>query len=48
MLIKSGVRAPVDSMFLESSSYHVYENGSDVWDCMLNQTNMSEIIINTI
>ena len=34
-------RAPVDPNFTASSSVHVYEDGDDVYDCMLNQVNIS-------
>ena len=38
-LIKKGL-APVDPEFQESSSYHVFCEGRNIWDVMLNQTNI--------
>ena len=34
-------RAPVDSECPAASSHHVFCEGDDIWDCMLNQTNIS-------
>ena len=38
-LIKKGL-APVDPEFQESSSYHVFCEGRNIWDVMMNQTNI--------
>jgi len=38
-LVKKG-RAAVDSHCGVAEEYHVYEDGDDIWDCMLNQTNI--------
>jgi len=33
-------RAAVDTNFGKSKAYHVLEEGDEIWDCMLNQTNI--------
>jgi len=38
-VIRKGL-APVDGECPQGASYHVYTEGSEVWDCMLNQTNI--------
>jgi len=40
-IVRKG-RAAVDTNVSKSSAYHVYEEGDDIWDCMLNQTNISQ------
>jgi len=38
VIAKGGV--PVDKYFQEANEYHVYQKDGEVWDCMLNQTNV--------
>ncbi|XP_068248872.1 poly [ADP-ribose] polymerase 2-like isoform X2 [Palaemon carinicauda] len=33
-------RAPVDALCPVAKTYHVLEEGDEIWDCMLNQTNI--------
>uniref|UniRef100_A0A516AGD1 Poly [ADP-ribose] polymerase n=1 Tax=Lingulaulax polyedra TaxID=160621 RepID=A0A516AGD1_LINPO len=38
VIAKGGV--PVDKLFPRKDQYHVYQQDGEVWDCMLNQTNV--------
>ena len=41
VVLKGNSKAPVDASCPLVSSHHVYDDDDGVWDCMLNQTNIS-------
>lgn len=45
MVIKKQIvkgRVPVDEQFPHAHTHHVLQDGEDLWDCLLNQTNLAQ------